>query len=84
VRIIADSNATNLPIPRPRRQLGWSIFERERDANAAQARPRHADYEINLDDTHGQLAVIDITAAATEHEPWVNQTITRVNDAVVR
>jgi hypothetical protein len=28
-----------------------------------------ADYEINLDDEHGQLAVTDIAAEATEHEP---------------
>ena len=43
-----------------------------------------ADYEINLDDKYGQLAVIDIAAEAAEHEPWFNQTLTRVNDAVVR
>ena len=43
-----------------------------------------ADYEINLDDKHGQLAVIDIAAEAAEHEPGFNQTLTRVSDAVVR
>jgi hypothetical protein len=43
-----------------------------------------ADYEINLDDKYGQLAVIDIAAEAAEHEPWFNQTLARVHDAVVR
>jgi hypothetical protein len=43
-----------------------------------------ADYDIDLDDKHGWLAVIDIAAEAAEHEPWFNQTLIRVNDAVVR
>jgi mannose-6-phosphate isomerase-like protein (cupin superfamily) len=42
------------------------------------------DYDINLDEKYGQLAVIDVAAEAAEHEPWFNQTLTRVNDAVVR
>lgn len=41
-------------------------------------------YDINLDDKYGQLALIDIGAEAAAHEPWFNQTLTRVNDAVVR
>jgi mannose-6-phosphate isomerase-like protein (cupin superfamily) len=43
-----------------------------------------ADYDINLDDKYGPLAVIDLAAEAAEHEPWFNQTLTRVNDSVVR
>jgi mannose-6-phosphate isomerase-like protein (cupin superfamily) len=43
-----------------------------------------ADYDINLDDKYGQLAVIDIAAEAAGREPWFNQTLTSVNDAVVR
>ena len=42
------------------------------------------DYNINLDDKYGQLAVIDIAAEAAKHEPWFNQTLTSVNNAVVR
>jgi hypothetical protein len=42
-----------------------------------------ADYEINLDDKYCQVAVIDVAAEAAD-EPWFNQTLTRVNDAVVR
>jgi mannose-6-phosphate isomerase-like protein (cupin superfamily) len=41
-------------------------------------------YNINLDDKYGQLAVIDIAAEAASHEPWFNQTLTSVNDVVVR
>jgi mannose-6-phosphate isomerase-like protein (cupin superfamily) len=43
------------------------------------------DYKINLDDKYGHLNLIDIPAevAATEEE-WSNQTLTTVNDSVVR
>jgi len=41
-------------------------------------------YDINLDDKYGQLTVIDVAAEAAGHEPWFNQTLTTVNDAVVR
>jgi mannose-6-phosphate isomerase-like protein (cupin superfamily) len=43
-----------------------------------------ADYDIHLDDKYGQLALIDVAAEAAAHEPWFNQTLTSVNDAVVR
>jgi mannose-6-phosphate isomerase-like protein (cupin superfamily) len=43
-----------------------------------------ADYDINLDDKYGSLALIDIPAEIAAHEPWFNQTLTTVNDAVVR
>ena len=42
------------------------------------------DYDIRLDERYGPLELIDIAAEAAEHEPWFNQTLTRVNDAVVR
>lgn len=42
------------------------------------------DYDIRLDDKYGQLALIDVGAEAAAHEPWFNQTLTSVNDAVVR
>jgi mannose-6-phosphate isomerase-like protein (cupin superfamily) len=41
-------------------------------------------YDIHLDDKFGQLALIDIDAESAAHEPWFNQTLTSVNDAVVR
>ena len=41
-------------------------------------------YDIHLDDKFGQSAFIDVAAYAADHEPWFNQTLARVNDAVVR
>lgn len=41
-------------------------------------------YDINLDDKYGQGRRIDIPAEIAAHEPWFNQTLTSVNDAVVR
>src|SRR5262249_8914910 len=42
------------------------------------------DYEIRLDDKYGSLRLIDLAAEIAAHEPWFNQTLTTVNDAVVR
>ena len=41
-------------------------------------------YDIQLDDKYGSLVLIDIPAEIAGHEPWFNQTLTTVNDAVVR
>ena len=43
-----------------------------------------SDYDIKLDDKYGQLTLIDLAQEAAAHEPWSNQTLTTVNDAVVR
>jgi mannose-6-phosphate isomerase-like protein (cupin superfamily) len=42
------------------------------------------DYDIRLDDKFGHLALIDLDAEAAAHEPWFNQTLTSVNDSVIR
>jgi mannose-6-phosphate isomerase-like protein (cupin superfamily) len=42
------------------------------------------DYDIQLDDKYGSLRLIDLPAEIAAHEPWFNQTMTTVNDAVVR
>src|SRR3954471_955740 len=42
------------------------------------------DYDIRLDEKFGALELIDVGAEAAAHEPWFNQTLARVNDAVVR
>jgi mannose-6-phosphate isomerase-like protein (cupin superfamily) len=42
------------------------------------------DYDIHLDDKYGALALIDIPAEIAGNDPWYNQTLTTVNDAVVR
>jgi mannose-6-phosphate isomerase-like protein (cupin superfamily) len=42
------------------------------------------DYDIKLDDKYGHLRVIDVAGEAAANTPWFNQTLTTVNDAVVR
>ena len=43
------------------------------------------DYKINLEDKFGSLALIDVSVeAAAIGDEWVNQTLTTVNDSVVR
>jgi hypothetical protein len=43
------------------------------------------DYDIHLDDKYGHSNLIDIPAEiATAGDEWFNQTLTTVNDAVVR
>ena len=42
------------------------------------------DYDIRLDDKYGHLALIDLDAESAAHEPWFNQTLTSVNDSVIR
>jgi mannose-6-phosphate isomerase-like protein (cupin superfamily) len=44
----------------------------------------HDGYDIRLDDKYGALTLIDIPSEIASHEPWFNQTLTTVNDAVVR
>ena len=41
-------------------------------------------YDIRLEDKYGSLALIDLPSEIAAHEPWFNQTLTTVNDAVVR
>lgn len=45
-------------------------------------RVRHI--ELADEDVFGPLELIDIPAEAAAHEPWFNETLTSVNDAVVR
>jgi mannose-6-phosphate isomerase-like protein (cupin superfamily) len=43
------------------------------------------DYTINLDDKYGQSALVDIPAEVeAAPDDWFNQTLTSVNDSVVR
>ena len=46
--------------------------------------PAEHDYDIRLDDKFGHLSLIDVGAEAAAATPWFNQTLTSVNDAVVR
>jgi mannose-6-phosphate isomerase-like protein (cupin superfamily) len=42
------------------------------------------DYDIRLDVKYPLGTVIDVGAEASAHEPWFNQTLAQVDDAVVR
>ena len=42
------------------------------------------DYDSKLDDKFGSLTLIDLPAEIAAHAPWFNQTLTTVNDSVVR
>ena len=65
------------------------------DVDAAQVEPearavleafdeRVAHGEVRDDAAFAHLALIDVTAEAAAHTPWFNETLTTVNDAVVR
>lgn len=41
-------------------------------------------YDIHLDDKFGALTLIDLDAEAAAHDPWFNQTLTTVDESVVR
>jgi hypothetical protein len=41
-------------------------------------------YDIRYDNKYGQLARIDVAAEGAGYRPWANQTLTSVNDSVVR
>ncbi|WP_437317389.1 cupin domain-containing protein [Sorangium sp. So ce385] len=41
-------------------------------------------YITRMDNKYGTLTPIDIPAEVAAHEPWFNQTLTRVNDALLR
>ena len=41
-------------------------------------------YVNREDNKYGMLTLVDVPAEVAEHEPWFNQTLTTVNDAVVR
>jgi mannose-6-phosphate isomerase-like protein (cupin superfamily) len=43
-----------------------------------------ANFCVKDDDKYGHLRVVDIPAEVAANPPWFNQTLTTVNDAVVR
>jgi mannose-6-phosphate isomerase-like protein (cupin superfamily) len=58
----------------------------EPDARAVldEFEPRVRHIELRDGDAFGHLERIDVAAEAAAHEPWFNETLTTVNDAVVR
>jgi mannose-6-phosphate isomerase-like protein (cupin superfamily) len=55
-----------------------------RPTTARDTDPMGTDYDIHLDVKYDHGTVIDVGAEAAAHEPWWNQTLTQVDDAVVR
>ena len=51
---------------------------------ARQTESMGTDYDIHLDVKYEHGTLIDVAAEAAAHEPWFNQTLTQVDDAVVR
>jgi mannose-6-phosphate isomerase-like protein (cupin superfamily) len=43
-----------------------------------------SDYDINLEVKYEPLTFMDLDAEASSVRPWFNQTLSRVNDAVIR
>jgi len=41
-------------------------------------------YQTRLDNKYGMSTIIDIPAEIATHAPWFNQTLTQVNDCVLR
>lgn len=60
------------------------VQARARNPGNIRSMTDYARYQTHLDDKYGSLNVIDIPAEIAAHAPWYNQTLTRVNDAVVR
>jgi mannose-6-phosphate isomerase-like protein (cupin superfamily) len=54
----------------------------KRQAQMSDALPQN--FQNNETIKYGKLALVDIPAELREHVPWFNQTLTTVNDAVVR
>jgi mannose-6-phosphate isomerase-like protein (cupin superfamily) len=46
--------------------------------------PLPANFSLNDNVKYGNLALVDIPAEVAANAPWFNQTLTTVNDAVVR
>jgi mannose-6-phosphate isomerase-like protein (cupin superfamily) len=42
------------------------------------------DYNINLDIKFAPLETIDVNAIVASNEPWFNQTLSKINDSVLR
>jgi mannose-6-phosphate isomerase-like protein (cupin superfamily) len=61
-----------------------AVVEAEARAVLADFDTRVRHIELADGEVFGQLELIDIPAEAAAHQPWFNETLTSVNDAVVR
>jgi glutathione S-transferase len=91
--------AGDIDLPLPKHVAAWCARiaalpgfipgEIEYDAKAmipdpAQRVAEHARYNTQMDNKYGVSNTIDIPAEVAAHEPWFNQTLTQVNDSLVR
>lgn len=53
-------------------------------APAPQPAPADDRYDTRMDNKYGTLTTIDIPAEVAAHEPWFNQTLSRINDSLLR
>jgi mannose-6-phosphate isomerase-like protein (cupin superfamily) len=61
-------------VPKSGIRKGWRIVQQQLPAN----------FRNNEDVKYGKLRLVDIPAEIAANEPWFNQTLTTVNDAVIR
>ena len=61
-----------------------AVVEDEARAVLADFDTRVRHIELADEDAFGHLELIDVTAEAAAHDPWFNETLTSVNDAVIR
>jgi mannose-6-phosphate isomerase-like protein (cupin superfamily) len=61
-----------------------AVVEPEAQAVLADYDRRVHHIELADEDAYGPLELIDVPAEAAAHAPWFNETLSRVNDAVVR
>jgi len=64
--------------------LDTAVVEAEAQSVLADYDRRVHHIELAEGEAFGHLELIDVPAEAAAHEPWFNETLARVNDAVVR
>jgi mannose-6-phosphate isomerase-like protein (cupin superfamily) len=64
--------------------IDLAVVEPEARAVLSQFDSRVRHIELADDQIFGHLELIDVPAEAAAHEPWFNETLTSVNDAVIR
>ena len=64
--------------------LDTAVVEPEAQSVLADYDRRVHHIELAEGEAFGRLELIDVPAEAAAHEPWFNETLARVNDAVVR
>ncbi|MFL5975429.1 MAG: hypothetical protein ACJ76G_09860 [Solirubrobacterales bacterium] len=65
-------------------ELETAVVEPEAQSVLADYDRRVHHIELAEGEAFGHLELVDVPAEAAAHEPWFNETLARVNDAVVR